>query len=105
MADHSTLCFLQRLDVLQFPLTGPRLIEASAGTGKTYTIATLYVRLLLGHGVPGFSPAEEPSGTEVEELQNPPFVKGGLGGISADTEGLSEIPPHPSLQMGGKPLD
>ncbi|MGD2083168.1 MAG: exodeoxyribonuclease V subunit beta [Chromatiales bacterium] len=36
-----------RLDtaaVLGFPLTGIRLIEASAGTGKTYTIANLYVR-------------------------------------------------------------
>jgi exodeoxyribonuclease V beta subunit len=38
------------LDVLRFPLHGSRLIEASAGTGKTYTIATLYVRLVLGHG-------------------------------------------------------
>ena len=37
----------QRLDppaVLAFPLTGMRLIEASAGTGKTYTIANLYLR-------------------------------------------------------------
>src|SRR6478609_2691172 len=31
-----------------FPLTGRRLIEASAGTGKTYNIANLYLRLLLG---------------------------------------------------------
>ena len=30
--------------VLDFPLTGMRLIEASAGTGKTYTIANLYLR-------------------------------------------------------------
>jgi exodeoxyribonuclease V beta subunit len=30
--------------VLGFPLTGIRLIEASAGTGKTYTIANLYLR-------------------------------------------------------------
>jgi exodeoxyribonuclease V beta subunit len=30
--------------VLEFPLTGMRLIEASAGTGKTYTIANLYLR-------------------------------------------------------------
>ncbi|MBL4799039.1 MAG: exodeoxyribonuclease V subunit beta [Oleispira sp.] len=30
-----------------FPLLGKRLIEASAGTGKTYTIANLYLRLLL----------------------------------------------------------
>jgi len=35
---------------LQFPLHGSRLIEASAGTGKTYTIAMLYLRLVLRHG-------------------------------------------------------
>ncbi|MRW90713.1 exodeoxyribonuclease V subunit beta [Duganella sp. FT80W] len=35
---------------LTFPLHGSRLIEASAGTGKTWTIAALYVRLVLGHG-------------------------------------------------------
>jgi exodeoxyribonuclease V beta subunit len=33
---------------LDFPLVGSRLIEASAGTGKTYTIAALYVRLVIG---------------------------------------------------------
>ena len=33
-----------------FPLRGSHLIEASAGTGKTWTIAALYVRLVLGHG-------------------------------------------------------
>ena len=38
------------LDPLRFPLHGSRLIEASAGTGKTFTIALLYVRLVLGHG-------------------------------------------------------
>jgi exodeoxyribonuclease V beta subunit len=40
----------QTLNPLAFPLQGRRLIEASAGTGKTYTIAALYVRLVLGHG-------------------------------------------------------
>ncbi|HCY63911.1 MAG TPA: exodeoxyribonuclease V subunit beta [Oxalobacteraceae bacterium] len=40
----------QTLDPLSFPLKGSRLIEASAGTGKTWTIAALYVRLVLGHG-------------------------------------------------------
>jgi exodeoxyribonuclease V beta subunit len=35
---------------MTFPLNGARLIEASAGTGKTYTIAALYLRLILGHG-------------------------------------------------------
>ncbi len=38
------------LDPLRFPLRGLRLIEASAGTGKTYTLAALYLRLVLGHG-------------------------------------------------------
>ena len=42
----------QELDPLVFPLHGSRLIEASAGTGKTWTIAALYVRLVLGHGGP-----------------------------------------------------
>lgn len=35
---------------LTFPLQGSQLIEASAGTGKTFTISTLYLRLILGHG-------------------------------------------------------
>lgn len=35
---------------LELPLRGSRLIEASAGTGKTYTISALYLRLVLGHG-------------------------------------------------------
>ncbi|CAN7596170.1 exodeoxyribonuclease V subunit beta [Variovorax paradoxus] len=38
------------LSPLTLPLWGSRLIEASAGTGKTWTIAALYVRLVLGHG-------------------------------------------------------
>ncbi|CCN72942.1 exodeoxyribonuclease V subunit beta [Vibrio nigripulchritudo] len=38
------------LSPMDFPLHGARLIEASAGTGKTFTIAGLYLRLLLGHG-------------------------------------------------------
>ncbi len=35
------------LQPLQVPLTGRHLIEASAGTGKTYTITTLVLRLVL----------------------------------------------------------
>jgi exodeoxyribonuclease V beta subunit len=41
---------MRPLDSLRFPLSGASLIEASAGTGKTYTIVNLYLRLLLGHG-------------------------------------------------------
>ncbi|MDX1491761.1 MAG: exodeoxyribonuclease V subunit beta [Pseudohongiellaceae bacterium] len=39
----------QKLDLetcLSLPLTGIKLIEASAGTGKTYTIANLYLRYI-----------------------------------------------------------
>jgi len=38
------------LEPITFPLHGSQLIEASAGTGKTWTIAALYLRLVLGHG-------------------------------------------------------
>ncbi|HFZ8995507.1 TPA: exodeoxyribonuclease V subunit beta [Citrobacter freundii] len=54
----------QSLDPLSLPLTGERLIEASAGTGKTFTIAALYLRLLLGLG--GSAAFPRPLG--VEEL-------------------------------------
>jgi len=37
----------RELDVATLPLRGLHLIEASAGTGKTYSIALLYLRLLL----------------------------------------------------------
>ena len=40
---------LLKLDPLTMPLQGLHLIEASAGTGKTWTLAALYVRLVLGH--------------------------------------------------------
>ncbi len=50
------------LQALSFPLHGSRLIEASAGTGKTWTIAALYLRLVLGHGEEaGFGRALLPS--------------------------------------------
>ena len=41
---------LQALNPITLPLQGLQLIEASAGTGKTYALAALYVRLVLGHG-------------------------------------------------------
>ncbi|HGU6300422.1 TPA: exodeoxyribonuclease V subunit beta [Klebsiella pneumoniae] len=54
----------ESLDPLRFPLIGERLIEASAGTGKTFTIAALYLRLLLGLG----GEAAYPRAISVEEL-------------------------------------
>ncbi len=35
------------IDVFQAPLEGTSLVEASAGTGKTYTIESLYVRMII----------------------------------------------------------
>jgi len=40
----------ESLNPLTLPLHGECLIEASAGTGKTFTIGLLYLRLLLGLG-------------------------------------------------------
>ncbi len=40
------------LQALTLTLQGHHLIEASAGTGKTWTIASLYLRLVLGLGTP-----------------------------------------------------
>lgn len=54
----------ESLDPLRLPLQGERLIEASAGTGKTFTIAALYLRLLLGLG----GQAAFPRPLSVEEL-------------------------------------
>ena len=42
---------MQPLDPLQLPLRGCLLLEASAGTGKTYTLALLVLRLLLEQGL------------------------------------------------------
>lgn len=42
---------MRSLNPLEVPLSGLVLIEASAGTGKTYTIANLYLRLLLERGL------------------------------------------------------
>ena len=50
MSTHTDTTAPAALAPLDFPLHGSRLIEASAGTGKTFTIALLYVRLVLGHG-------------------------------------------------------
>jgi exodeoxyribonuclease V beta subunit len=38
---------MNRFDLLHTPLEGRNLIEASAGTGKTFTIAGVYLRLVL----------------------------------------------------------
>ncbi|MBI4861946.1 MAG: UvrD-helicase domain-containing protein [Candidatus Riflebacteria bacterium] len=38
---------MKPLDPFDIPLAGTQLVEASAGTGKTYTITTLFLRLLL----------------------------------------------------------
>ncbi|GAB4222356.1 MAG: hypothetical protein Kow0076_3360 [Francisella sp.] len=38
---------MKKLDLNKIPLQGRHIIEASAGTGKTFSITELYIRLLL----------------------------------------------------------
>jgi len=38
---------MDQFDIINTPLTGTNLIEASAGTGKTYAISGLFVRLII----------------------------------------------------------
>ncbi|MFA3792069.1 exodeoxyribonuclease V subunit beta [Aliiglaciecola sp. SL4] len=58
------------LDTYSYPLLGASLIEASAGTGKTYTIVNLYLRLLLGHQSEGLnlSNSDQRLGLGVEQI-------------------------------------
>ncbi|QLG87173.1 exodeoxyribonuclease V subunit beta [Chitinibacter bivalviorum] len=51
MSQHSAIT-LEALDVHAVPLAGRNLIEASAGTGKTFNITGLYARLILGAADP-----------------------------------------------------
>lgn len=42
---------MKALEPLAIPLSGTSLVEASAGTGKTFTIALLYLRLVMEKGL------------------------------------------------------
>lgn len=41
----------KKIDILNCPISGNILVEASAGTGKTFTIIIFYIRLLLNIGI------------------------------------------------------
>ncbi|MBE0472653.1 exodeoxyribonuclease V subunit beta [Rhodoferax sp.] len=56
---------IKKLDPLTLPLRGLQVIEASAGTGKTWTLAALYVRLVLGH---------TPGGSNIKQGLFPPQI-------------------------------
>src|SRR5690606_10030856 len=62
---------LQPLAVDRVPLQGTNLVEASAGTGKTWTIVALYVRLLLERRIP------------VEQILVVTFTKAATGELKA----------------------
>ena len=64
------------LDVMTLDLHGQRLIEASAGTGKTFTIAGLYLRLLLGHGNNGSC---HPTSLTVDQILVVTFTEAATG--------------------------
>ena len=64
----------QILNPLTFPLKGSALIEASAGTGKTFTLALLYLRLVLQHGMDSPSQQTE-SETEDQKTGTQAFIR------------------------------
>jgi exodeoxyribonuclease V beta subunit len=43
---------MPNLDLANIPLQGRHIIEASAGTGKTYSITRIYLRLLIEKKIP-----------------------------------------------------
>ena len=43
---------MPNLDLANLSLQGRHLIEASAGTGKTYSITRIYLRLLIEKQIP-----------------------------------------------------
>lgn len=91
----------QPLNPLHLPLQGSRLIEASAGTGKTWTIAALYLRLVLGHGgaeagpVRALSPQEilVMSFTKAATRELSDRIRQRLVQAAACFRGAAEVPP------------
>ncbi len=43
---------MKRFDAVNVPLKGSNLVEAGAGTGKTYSMAIIFLRLLVEHMIP-----------------------------------------------------
>lgn len=70
---------VQTLDAISFPLYGKRLIEASAGTGKTYTIANLYLRLL----IPGASASDLSRPLTVDQILVVTFTEAATAELKA----------------------
>ena len=79
---------IRKLDPLTLSLRGSQLIEASAGTGKTFTLALLYVRLVLGHRT-----VEEPLG---EGIMPPNLLVVTFTEAATKTPGPDSRPPDRS---------
>ncbi|GAA5189268.1 exodeoxyribonuclease V subunit beta [Ferrimonas gelatinilytica] len=102
-----------KLTPIDFPLSGTRLIEASAGTGKTFTIAALYLRLVLGHGQAQAHPAGPLSPDRIlvvtftkaatEELKD--RIRARLVEGAACFRGLSQPDPYLALLMADFPTE
>lgn len=98
-------------DLLTGPLQGRHLLEASAGTGKTYTIAGLFLRLLLEQKIPvdqilvvTFTEAatnelkerihttlQNARGAFAGERCDDPFLKAYVKGYKARAEAIDEL--------------
>ncbi len=62
---------LTSFSLFDTPLEGRHLIESSAGTGKTYTITSLLIRLLLERNIPIYRYTEDDLESDLRTLRQP----------------------------------
>ena len=77
-------------DAYTVPLTGKHLMEASAGTGKTYNIVTLFLRMVLA-GIP-LRKILVVTFTEAATAELVNRVRKGLVAMAHALEGTGQVP-------------
>ena len=88
-------------DPLQMPLSGVHSIAASAGTGKTFTITTLYLRLLLEGGCS----ADQILVTTFTEAATSELRDRLRGRLNEALQLLRSCPDQSHSRAGGNPVD
>lgn len=91
---------IHELDPYSLPLSGTRIIEASAGTGKTFTISLFYTRLILEAGL---SPESilAVTFTEAATAGLRDRIREQLSRTLAEAEGLASPPPAGAGLLAG----
>ncbi|MEN9359858.1 MAG: hypothetical protein RL095_1393 [Verrucomicrobiota bacterium] len=99
---------MKTLDLLRPPQTGSCLIEASAGTGKTYSIAALYLHFILAGHKPEDILVVTFTDAATKELRD--RLRSRLFEAAADPDGCVDAPllrlyPDPQLKLRAALLD